>query len=76
VETIQERHFQMRNVAMDALMALIADIKPAGAGGASQAQLDEARRWELALRGVNPGAAPLPQPVTPQLPVTAAAAAR
>jgi nitrite reductase (cytochrome c-552) len=114
VETIQERHFQMRNVAMDALMALIADIKAAGAGGASQAQLDEARKYqkraqflldfveaenstgfhagqeaarllvlsvdyarrgELALRGVNPGAAPLPQPVTPQLPVAAPAAA-
>jgi nitrite reductase (cytochrome c-552) len=114
VETIQERHMQMRNTAMDALMALIADIKAAGAGGASQAQLDEARKYqkraqflldfieaenssgfhasqeaarlmvlsvdhsrkgELALRGVNPGAAPLPQPVTPQLPAAAAPAA-
>jgi nitrite reductase (cytochrome c-552) len=111
VETIQERHQQMRNVAMDALMALIADIKAAGAGGGSQAQLDEARKYqrkaqflldfveaenstgfhadqeaarllvlsvdyarrgELALRGVNPGAAPLPQPVTPHLPPAAA----
>ncbi|HYH05479.1 MAG TPA: ammonia-forming cytochrome c nitrite reductase subunit c552 [Thermoanaerobaculia bacterium] len=110
VETIQSRHFEMRNVAMDALMALIADIKAAGAGGASQAQLDEARKYqrkaqflldfveaenstgfhadqeaarlmvqsvdysrkgELALRGVIPGAAPLPQPVTPRLPKTA-----
>ena len=44
VETIQERNFEMRNVAMDALMALIADIKAAGAGGASQAQLDDARK--------------------------------
>lgn len=107
VETIQERHMQMRNTAMDALMALITDIKAAGAAGASQAQLDEARKYqrkaqflldfieaenssgfhasqeaarlmvqsvdysrkgELALRGVNPGAAPLPQPVTPQMP--------
>jgi nitrite reductase (cytochrome c-552) len=107
VETIQERHMQMRNTAMDALMALIADIKSAAAGGASPAQLEEARRYqkkaqflldfieaenstgfhapqeaarlivqsvdysrkgELALRSVAPGAAPLPQPVTPQLP--------
>ena len=107
VETIQERHMQMRNVAMDALMGLIADIKTAGAGGASQAQLDEARKYqrkaqflldfieaenssgfhapqeaarlmvqsvdysrkgELALRGVNPGAAALPQPQIPVMP--------
>jgi nitrite reductase (cytochrome c-552) len=114
VETIQTRHFEMRNTAMDALMALIADIKAAGAGGASQAQLDEARKYqrkaqflldfieaenstgfhapqeaarlmvlsvdysrkgELALRGVIPGAAGLPQPVTPQLPTAPPAAA-
>jgi nitrite reductase (cytochrome c-552) len=107
VETIQERNFQMRNVAMDALMALIADIKSAGAGGAAPAQLDAARKYqrkaqflldfveaenstgfhapqeaarlmvlsvdysrkgELALRGVIPGPAALPQPATPQLP--------
>lgn len=114
VETIQSRHFEMRNLAMDALMGLIADIKTAGAGGASQVQLDEARKYqrkaqflldfveaenstgfhapqeaarllvqsvdysrrgELALRGVNPGAAALPQPVIPQLPAVAAPAA-
>ena len=46
VETIQERNFQMRNVAMDALMALITDIKSAGAGGAAPAQLDEARKYQ------------------------------
>ncbi|HYK04417.1 MAG TPA: ammonia-forming cytochrome c nitrite reductase subunit c552 [Thermoanaerobaculia bacterium] len=107
VETIQQRTYEMRNVAMDALMSLIADIKTAGAGGASQVQLDEARKYqrkaqflldfveaenstgfhadqeaarlmvlsvdysrrgELALRGVNPGAAALPQPQIPQLP--------
>jgi nitrite reductase (cytochrome c-552) len=107
VETIQERTYQMRNVAMDALMALIADIRTAGAGGAAPAQLDEARKYqrkaqflldfveaensagfhadqeaarllvlsvdysrrgELALRGVNPGAAALPQPQIPQMP--------
>ena len=112
VETIQERNFQMRNLAMDALMALIADIKAAGAGGASQAQLDEARKYqkraqflldfveaenstgfhapqeaarllvqsvdysrkgEIALRGVIPGGAPLPQPSTPQMPAAAPA---
>jgi nitrite reductase (cytochrome c-552) len=46
VETIQTRHFEMRNVAMDALMALIGDIKTAAAGGASPAQLEEARRFQ------------------------------
>jgi nitrite reductase (cytochrome c-552) len=114
VETIQERNSQMRNVAMDALMALIADIKAASAGGASPAQLDEARKYqrkaqflldfveaenstgfhapqeaarllvqsvdysrkgELALRGVIPGAAPLPQPEIPKLPAATTKAA-
>jgi nitrite reductase (cytochrome c-552) len=46
VETIQERNFQMRNTAMDALMALITDIKSAAAGGASAAQLDDARKYQ------------------------------
>jgi nitrite reductase (cytochrome c-552) len=46
VETIQERHQQMRNVTIDALMALIADIKAAGAAGAPPAQLDEARKFQ------------------------------
>ena len=46
VETIQERTFQMRNTAMDALMALIADIRQAGAAGASPAQLDAARDYQ------------------------------
>jgi nitrite reductase (cytochrome c-552) len=46
VETIQTRHFEMRNTAMDALMALIADIKSAAAVGASPAQLEEARRYQ------------------------------
>jgi nitrite reductase (cytochrome c-552) len=46
VETIQERNFQMRNIAMDALMALITDIKSAAAGGASPAQLDDARKYQ------------------------------
>jgi nitrite reductase (cytochrome c-552) len=46
VEQIQERHHQMRDTGMNALMALIADIKGAAAGGASQAQLDEARKYQ------------------------------
>ena len=44
VQTIQDRTFQVRNVAMDALMALIADIKAAKAAGATDAQLDGSRR--------------------------------
>jgi nitrite reductase (cytochrome c-552) len=107
VHTIQERTYQMRNIAMDALMALISDIKSAAAGGASAAQLDEARkqqkraqflldfieaensmgfhapqeaarlmtisidhtrRGQIALRGVIPGPAPLPQPTIPLAP--------
>jgi nitrite reductase (cytochrome c-552) len=46
VEVIQERHYQMRNTTIDALMALIADIKMATAAGASPAQLDEARKYQ------------------------------
>ncbi|HVR37852.1 MAG TPA: ammonia-forming cytochrome c nitrite reductase subunit c552 [Thermoanaerobaculia bacterium] len=46
VETIQTRHVQMRDTTMDALMALIADIKSAAAAGASEAQLDEARKYQ------------------------------
>ena len=46
VEIIQTRHQQMRNTTMDALMALIADIKSAAAAGASPAQLDAARKYQ------------------------------
>jgi nitrite reductase (cytochrome c-552) len=46
VFTIQDRTFQIRNVAMDALMALIADIKAAKAAGASDAQLEPSRRHQ------------------------------
>jgi nitrite reductase (cytochrome c-552) len=35
VETIQDRTFQLRNLAMDALVELIADLKAARAGGVS-----------------------------------------
>ena len=46
VETIQERNFQMRNLAMDALIALIADIKAAAASGTAPAQVEEARKFQ------------------------------
>ena len=46
VETIQDRTFQVRNVAMDALMALIADLKAAKAAGATDAALEAARRHQ------------------------------
>jgi nitrite reductase (cytochrome c-552) len=46
VFTIQDRTFQVRNIAMDALMALIADIKAAKAAGASDAELESARRYQ------------------------------
>lgn len=43
VETIQHRTFQLRNVAMDALMDLISDLEEAKASGRSDEQLAEAR---------------------------------
>ena len=43
VQAIQDRTFQIRNVAMDALVALIADIKAAKAAGAADGQLAPAR---------------------------------
>lgn len=46
VETIQERTFQMRNLAMDALIALIGDIKQAKAGGKTDAQLATAQNFQ------------------------------
>jgi nitrite reductase (cytochrome c-552) len=42
-ETIQERTFSLRNRAMDALVALVADIKAAREAGASDAELQPAR---------------------------------
>lgn len=44
VETIQGRFFGARNVAMDALMDLITDVKAARAAGASDGELAQA--WE------------------------------
>lgn len=46
VETIQERTFKLRNIAMDALMALIDDLQAAKAAGASDAQLHDAREFQ------------------------------
>jgi nitrite reductase (cytochrome c-552) len=46
VHTIQDRTYQTRNVAMDALMALIADIGTARTAGASDADLEAARRHQ------------------------------
>jgi len=46
VHTIQDRTYQVRNVAMDALMALIGDIRTARTRGADDASLDAARRHQ------------------------------
>jgi nitrite reductase (cytochrome c-552) len=46
VHTIQDRTFQVRNVAMDGLVALIGDIKAARARGASDADLETPRRHQ------------------------------
>lgn len=45
VETIQERTFKLRNDAMDALVALIADLKAAREAGRGEAELENA--WRL-----------------------------
>lgn len=45
-ETIQERTFVLRNRTMDALMALIDDIGKSKEGGASDADLAEARKMQ------------------------------
>ncbi len=46
VELIQERTFRLRNLAMDALVELIGDLKAAQAGGATDAQLAAARDFQ------------------------------
>jgi len=46
VETIQERTFKMRNVAMDALMDLIKDLKAAKAAGKSDTDLAAAQNFQ------------------------------
>ncbi len=44
VETIQQRTFKLRNVAMDALMDLISDLKAAKAAGKTDAELANGAR--------------------------------
>jgi nitrite reductase (cytochrome c-552) len=46
VETIQERTFALRNRAMDALVALINDIKAARGAGVSDAELTKAQDFQ------------------------------
>ncbi|MGH9835669.1 MAG: ammonia-forming cytochrome c nitrite reductase subunit c552 [Blastocatellia bacterium] len=46
VETIQTRHFHLRNVAMDALVDLINDLKSAKTSGASDSELTPARSFQ------------------------------
>src|SRR5262245_23285656 len=46
VETIQERTFKLRNLAMDSLIDLINDIKAAKAAGKSDAELATARDFQ------------------------------
>jgi nitrite reductase (cytochrome c-552) len=44
--TIQDRTFELRNAAIDALMALIADMQAAQKNGAGEAELKEARSFQ------------------------------
>jgi len=46
IETIQERTFKLRNVAMDALMDLIKDLKGAKGAGKSDKELAEAQEFQ------------------------------
>lgn len=46
VDTIQERTFQLRNLAMDGLVALIDDIKTAHDAGVGDAELASARSFQ------------------------------
>ncbi len=46
VETIQERTFRLRNLAMDALVSLIGDLKKVKESGATDAQLATARNYQ------------------------------
>ena len=46
VETIQERTFSLRNLAMDALMDLISDLKAAKAAGRPDADLAAAQEFQ------------------------------
>lgn len=46
VEEIQTRFYDTRNIALNALMDLIHDIRAAKDAGASDAELSEARQWQ------------------------------
>jgi nitrite reductase (cytochrome c-552) len=46
IETIQERTFKMRNVAMDALMDLIKDLKAAKGAGKTDKELETAQDFQ------------------------------
>lgn len=46
IETIQGRTLEMRNIAMDALIDLIAQIESAKAAGGTDAQLEQARGFQ------------------------------
>lgn len=46
VETNQARNFRLRNLAMDALVALINDIKAARSAGRTDAELQSARQFQ------------------------------
>ncbi|MEE8199600.1 MAG: ammonia-forming cytochrome c nitrite reductase subunit c552 [Candidatus Acidoferrales bacterium] len=46
VETIQEKTFELRNLAMDALIELIRDLKAARAAGVGEAKLSAARAFQ------------------------------
>jgi nitrite reductase (cytochrome c-552) len=46
VHTIQDRTFEVRNTAVDALVALITDVRRAREGGAADAALTEAQRHQ------------------------------
>jgi nitrite reductase (cytochrome c-552) len=46
VETIQERHFKLRNIAMDALVDLINDLKSGKTAGMNDAELNAARNFQ------------------------------
>lgn len=48
-ETIQSRHMEMRNLAMDALMSLIDDVKAAKEAGKSDEELAVARNFQRRL---------------------------
>jgi nitrite reductase (cytochrome c-552) len=46
VEEIQDRYFNLRNVALDSLMDLIRDIKEARANGTNPAYIQQAQEYQ------------------------------